>query len=52
MLHMAVKNNNSLIVKYLLKKNLDINQVNHDGDSALNLAIARGHFKIVKFLCD
>ena len=51
-LHMAVLKNNYKFVDYFIKKKLNINKKNKDGDTPLHLAIGKGDYDIIKLLLD
>jgi len=51
-LHIAVKEGNKKIAKFLLNQdaNININAINKDGDTLLHIAVKEGNKKIAKFL--
>lgn len=50
LLHLACDNNESKVVKFLLKNNSDPNSQNLTGETALHISVFRGYVKIVKIL--
>ena len=51
-LHVAVLKNSYKFVDYFIKKKLNINKKNKDGDTPLHLAIGKGDYDIIKLLLD
>ena len=51
-LHIAVLKNNYKFVDYFIKKKLNINKKNKNGDTPLHLAIQKGDYDIIKLLLD
>ena len=51
-LHMAVLKNSYKFVDYFIKKKLNINKKNKNGDTPLHLAIQQGDYDIIKLLLD
>ena len=51
-LHRAVLKNNIKCVDYFLKKNLDVNKKNKNGDTPLHLAFKIGNYDIIQLLLE
>ena len=51
-LHIAVKKNSIEMVKYLLDKNCDVNDINKNGETALHIACRSGYDDIIKLLLE
>ncbi len=51
-LHIAVKKNSIEMVKYLLDKNCDINDINKNGETVLHIACRSGYDDIIKLLLE
>lgn len=51
-LHRSVLRNNIKFVDYFIKKNLDINKKNKNGDTALHLAFKIGNYDIIQLLLE
>ena len=49
-IHSAVKQKNILAVKRYIRYGIDVNSVDHNGDTALHLAVERGYYDIAKLL--
>lgn len=51
-LHRAVLNNNTKLVDYFIKKNIDVNKKNKNGDTPLHLAFKIGNYDIIQLLLE
>ena len=52
LLHYAASHNQVAIIQYLLDSDMDVNQIDIDGNTALHLAIKNGHTEAMKCLLD